>query len=364
MDAGPAPDGSPPPLRKSRLSRLDEFSHRGVDADSQASSPSSTDALQAADATVVDAWGTSDVQHASSPHRSGSRRHKHGKKRHSARKIQDLELAVESLRSRTVQLEFLLQQKDAAVVAGPGVDKEPVTDGATRDVDGPHVAFSVNGTKQTAHLGNGHEAAQTAASTRNRRGSGTDRLYADVKEIMETADKADLANLYSYAIEESLARPMSIGTVLRVIFLFALSGVQVIFAYGFYDASRLLARQRGFPAYRDPVDMSLMYPVSLIGGWLKIPIVNFLSSLVSLVLLALLMKNDTEGACRSAVWPVNGLRPTDVRAARAPSFSSQARCSPHARWRSCACREASSTSGQTHRGHSCTGQCRRSIALC
>jgi hypothetical protein len=140
-----------------------------------------------------------------------------------------------------------------------------------------------------------HDEAATATTPAAPRHQ---RRRTILKEMLETADKADLANLYSWAIEESLAYPLSLATVVRVVFVFALSTVQVIFAYGFYDASRLLSHQRAFPAYRDTVDMSLMYPVSLIGSWIKIPWINFLSAVVSLVLLALLMKKDTEGtAC-------------------------------------------------------------------
>jgi len=284
-------------LSKSKLSRLGEFSPRaGVDSPSSQNSNASLEEASDPDLTA-DASSIAP----SSLHRSESRRRKHKTRSASSSKVHDLEVIVEQLKTRTVQLEWLLQQngtgmsKDATVESAAHEEHVPLFSSSRalwHKEDAPHDRHE----KDTPEANGAEEAAPATTTTRTSgRRRSLDAMYADVKEIMETADKADLANLYSYTIEESLARPMSIGTVLRVIFLFALSGVQVIFAYGFYDASRLLARQRGYPAYRDPVDMSLMYPTSLVGSFNKIPIINFLSSLVSLVLLALLMKNDTEG---------------------------------------------------------------------
>jgi hypothetical protein len=39
-----------------------------------------------------------------------------------------------------------------------------------------------------------------------------------------------------------------------------------------------------------------MYPLSLVGGVKKLPFINWLASLASLMLLAMVMKHDTDGA--------------------------------------------------------------------
>ena len=53
------------------------------------------------------------------------------------------------------------------------------------------------------------------------------------------------------------------------------------------------------PAYMEPVDISLFYPNTIMPGTEgvgDVPITNFLCAIISLAYLALLMKNDNEGA--------------------------------------------------------------------
>jgi hypothetical protein len=109
-------------------------------------------------------------------------------------------------------------------------------------------------------------------------------------------NRADLHNMYSYAIEECIHKELSAATLTQLGFLVGLGVVQIIFAYAFFDASRLLRRQNTFPSNREKMDVSLMYPLSLVGGVKKLPFINWLASLASLMLLAMVMKHDTDGA--------------------------------------------------------------------
>jgi len=79
-----------------------------------------------------------------------------------------------------------------------------------------------------------------------------------------SADAADLTNLYSYAIiqiDHLLSTPISARRCGRLLFMImyatTLTGIQLLFAYGFYDASVVLKVQyKTLESFRDPLPFS------------------------------------------------------------------------------------------------------------
>ena len=110
---------------------------------------------------------------------------------------------------------------------------------------------------------------------------------------LETADASDITNLYSYCVEESLDGGSVAKAAVCLLLLCVLTFVQVIYAYGYCDASVLLKSLNALPAYIDNMDKSLFYSNSVITGT-SLPLLQCLASVCSIVLLALVMKKDNE----------------------------------------------------------------------
>jgi hypothetical protein len=110
---------------------------------------------------------------------------------------------------------------------------------------------------------------------------------------LETADASDITNLYSYCVEESLDAGSVAKAAVCLLLLCVLTFVQVIYAYGYCDASVLLKSLNALPAYIDNMDKSLFYSNSVITGT-SLPLLQCLASVCSIVLLALVMKKDNE----------------------------------------------------------------------
>ena len=110
---------------------------------------------------------------------------------------------------------------------------------------------------------------------------------------LETADASDITNLYSYCVEESLDGDSGAKATVCLLLLCVLTFVQVIYAYGYCDASVLLKSLNALPAYIDNMDKSLFYSNSVITGT-SLPLLQCLASICSIVLLALVMKKDNE----------------------------------------------------------------------
>ena len=110
---------------------------------------------------------------------------------------------------------------------------------------------------------------------------------------LETADASDITNLYSYCVEESLDGDSGAKATVCLLLLCVLTFVQVIYAYGYCDASVLLKSLNALPAYMDSMDKSLFYSNSVIKGT-SLPLLQCLASVCSIVLLALVMKKDNE----------------------------------------------------------------------
>ena len=73
-----------------------------------------------------------------------------------------------------------------------------------------------------------------------------------------------------------------------------LLSIQILYSFGYWDASTLQMGVSTLPAFMDTMDLSLLYSTSVLEGS-NLTLVNLLCSLCSLALLALLMKNDNEG---------------------------------------------------------------------
>jgi hypothetical protein len=117
-----------------------------------------------------------------------------------------------------------------------------------------------------------------------------------------SADAADLTNLYSYAIiqiDHLLSTPISARRCGRLLFMImyatTLTGIQLLFAYGFYDASIVLKVQyKTLESFRDPLPFSFWYAESVIPGTQEV-MLNVILSVCAVVLLAVYLKNDNEG---------------------------------------------------------------------
>ena len=70
--------------------------------------------------------------------------------------------------------------------------------------------------------------------------------------------------------------------------------IQVVYTYGFADASQLLFFLSMYPGFLDQLDVSMLYPSTIVPNTFT-PLINVTASISSLALLCLLMKNDTEG---------------------------------------------------------------------
>jgi hypothetical protein len=109
-----------------------------------------------------------------------------------------------------------------------------------------------------------------------------------------TADEKDVANLYSFCVEGLLDSESLLSSVTRILATFILIFVQVIYAYGYMDASIILAVVGDMPGFADPVDNSLFYSDTMFPG-IRVPVCQVLASACSIMLLSLVLKQDNEG---------------------------------------------------------------------
>lgn len=123
---------------------------------------------------------------------------------------------------------------------------------------------------------------------------GTQELAEEVVDSLETADAQDIANLYSYSVEVALDTKSPVRMVTCLLQLGLLLFIQILYSFGYWDASTLQMGVSTLPAFMDNMDLSLLYSTSVLEGS-NLTLVNLLCSLCSLALLALLMKNDNEG---------------------------------------------------------------------
>ena len=123
---------------------------------------------------------------------------------------------------------------------------------------------------------------------------GSRELAEEVVDSLETADAQDIANLYSYSVEVALDTESPVRMVTCFLQLGLLLSIQILYSFGYWDASTLQMGISTLPAFMDDIDLSLLYSTSVLEGS-NLTLVNLLCSLCSLALLALVIKNDNEG---------------------------------------------------------------------
>lgn len=124
--------------------------------------------------------------------------------------------------------------------------------------------------------------------------SHTDRALPTASAIGETADASDLNNIFSYSIEVAMDSDSPAVIFVCLLFLVLLLTIQVLYTFGYYDASTLKFGMAQMPLYMPEVHPSLFYSTSSIEGS-NLTRINLMTSLCSLSLLALLLKQDHEG---------------------------------------------------------------------
>ena len=120
-----------------------------------------------------------------------------------------------------------------------------------------------------------------------------------VNDDTSSADATDIANIYSFCLEGAFRCAIEgrlAGLAARLALSLVLVFIQVIYAFGYYDASQMMQLKTAIlPGFFDPVHESLFYPESVIEGSVGVTTVQAICSTASIFLLAILIKNDTEG---------------------------------------------------------------------
>ena len=112
--------------------------------------------------------------------------------------------------------------------------------------------------------------------------------------LYETADRSDVSNLFSFATETAMDSHSLSKIVTCLFYQTVLNATQILYSFGYYDASNLFFGLSTLPQFMSSMNLSLFYSTSVIPGT-PLPLIKFLCSICSLTLLSLLMKNDMEG---------------------------------------------------------------------
>ena len=94
----------------------------------------------------------------------------------------------------------------------------------------------------------------------------------------------DIANLYC-SVEVALDTKSPVRMVTCLLQLGLLLSIQILYSFGYWDASTLQMGVSTLPAFMDTMDLSLLYSTSVLEGS-NLTLVNLLCSLCSLALLA------------------------------------------------------------------------------
>jgi hypothetical protein len=116
---------------------------------------------------------------------------------------------------------------------------------------------------------------------------------------VESDQMGELANMYSFCIVTILqtSSPSTLLSLLAAISILLL--VQVCYAYAFLDWASASFNLLYYPAFLDDLDVSAMYPNSIVDDTFM-PKLSYAASTFSLPLLSLLMKNDQEATLLTA----------------------------------------------------------------
>ena len=139
-----------------------------------------------------------------------------------------------------------------------------------------------------------------------RAGQESDRQSAVLGDMVLKLEEAKIAanmsrdvaeNMFSYAMRVVPAHNVELAHRLIALFILLLSVTwQVVFAFGFLDASMLLYAVSDFDGFKDVVDLSVFYPDTvLIHGATAVPKVTLLCSLAAILLMCFYMRDDNIG---------------------------------------------------------------------
>lgn len=130
----------------------------------------------------------------------------------------------------------------------------------------------------------------------------TDEVSVDVKgdeeQMSASFNCGSTFNIFSFSLEGILDQRSSWRRVARcVLHVTVLAFIQLVFAWGVFDVSRLDSYTNQFNAFNSPVSLQLFYPANHVGN--GVPTINVVASLVAIYLLSYMCKTDTEGTLLS-----------------------------------------------------------------
>ena len=122
-------------------------------------------------------------------------------------------------------------------------------------------------------------------------------------DLLEEADVSSVFNMYGWCLDTAFGDVQEGGGVNllsasgKILLLAALAFIQLTFAFGVYDVSMLFKLRDDTNAFKPFVDNSLFYADAATDG--RVPIINIYCSAFSLLLLSLLVRQETQGTILS-----------------------------------------------------------------
>lgn len=131
----------------------------------------------------------------------------------------------------------------------------------------------------------------------------TGDLLEVLGSLLEEADVSSVFNMYGWCLDTAFGDVQEGGGVNllsasgKILLLAALAFIQLTFAFGVYDVSMLFKLRDDTNAFKPFVDNSLFYADAATDG--RVPIINIYCSAFSLLLLSLLVRQETQGTILS-----------------------------------------------------------------
>ncbi|EOD18809.1 hypothetical protein EMIHUDRAFT_209398 [Emiliania huxleyi CCMP1516] len=131
----------------------------------------------------------------------------------------------------------------------------------------------------------------------------TGDLLEVLGSLLEEADVSSVFNMYGWCLDTAFGDVQEGGGVNllsasgKILLLAALAFIQLTFAFGVYDVSMLFKLRDDTNAFKPFVDNSLFYADAATDG--RVPIINIYCSAFSLLLLSMLVRQETQGTILS-----------------------------------------------------------------
>ena len=131
----------------------------------------------------------------------------------------------------------------------------------------------------------------------------TGDLLEVLGSLLEEADVSSVFNMYGWCLDTAFGDVQEWGGVNllsasgKILLLAALAFIQLTFAFGVYDVSMLFKLRDDTNAFKPFVDNSLFYADAATDG--RVPIINIYCSAFSLLLLSMLVRQETQGTILS-----------------------------------------------------------------